>query len=372
MKYIYDLNLEDLEEYFLQINEKKYRAKQVYEWLYVKRVDSFEKMSNLSKNIIAQLNESFYFDELILHTKQESLDGTIKYLFKLKDGNYIETVLMRYNYGNSVCVSSQIGCNMGCAFCASGQLKKVKDLTSGQITAQVMLVQKDIEINEERVSHVVVMGIGEPFDNYDNVMKFIRNINNPFGLAIGARHITISTCGIIEGINKYMNEDLQTNLAISLHSAINETRSKLMPINVKDDLQVLKESINQYIQKTNRRVTFEYILLKGINDSEEDAKNLIKYARGMNVYINLIPYNSVDNTTFKNVSRNEANKFSQYLKDAKINVTIRKEHGTDIDAACGQLRSKKEKEWVYEEICNNWYWKSQRIKSRPSLCLYKQ
>lgn len=344
MKYIYDYNLEDLETYFLEINEKKYRAKQVFEWLYVKKATSFSEMSNLSKSLIEKLEKEFYFDGLVLETKQVSSDGTIKYLFKLKDGNFIETVLMTYDYGNSVCVSSQIGCNMGCAFCASGQLKKVRDLTKGEIVGQVMMVQHDLKVDDRRVSHVVVMGIGEPFDNYDNVLGFVRIINNPFGLAIGARHITISTCGLIEGIKKYENEDLQTNLAISLHSAKNSTRSALMPINQKDELVALKRAIKDYINKTNRRVTFEYILLKGVNDSKEDAKVLIDFVRGLNAYVNLIPYNAVEQTQFNNVSREDAFAFSQYLKQANINVTVRKEHGSDIDAACGQLRSKKELE----------------------------
>jgi len=342
MRNIYDLNLEDLQEYFLSINEKKFRGKQVFEWLYVNKVFSFEEMTNLSKKTIEQLNQDFYFDGLVVVEKQVSTDGTIKFLSRLKDGNHIETVLMRYNYGNSVCVSSQIGCNMGCKFCASGQLKKVRDLTPGEIVGQIMLVTKEILEEDSRVSHVVVMGIGEPFDNYENIMKFVRIINNPFGLAIGARHITVSTCGLVEQIEQYANEDLQINLAISLHSAIDEKRSSIMPVNHRYDLDRLKEAVKKYIAKTNRRVTYEYILLKDVNDSKEDALALVDYIKGVNAYINLIPWNAVDQTDFKNVSRKDAEVFSQYLKEKNVNVTIRKEHGSDIDAACGQLRSKKE------------------------------
>jgi len=342
MQNIYDLNLKDLEDYFLSIDEKKFRGKQVFEWLYQKKVNSFEQMSNLSKKIIEKLNNDFYFDGLVIVEKQISSDGTIKFLSRLKDGNHIETVLMRYNYGNSVCVSSQIGCNMGCKFCASGQLKKVRDLSPGEIVGQIMMVEQAILDEESRVSHVVVMGIGEPFDNYENILKFVRIINNPFGLAIGARHITVSTCGLVNEIEQYANEDLQINLAISLHSAIDEKRSSIMPVNQAYDLARLKQAVKKYIEKTNRRVTFEYILLKDVNDSKEDAMALVNYIRGINAYVNLIPWNAVDQTDFKNVSRKDAEVFSQYLKEKNVNVTIRKEHGSDIDAACGQLRSKKE------------------------------
>lgn len=341
MKNIYSLDLSDLEEYFLSINEKKYRAKQLFEWLYVQRIAEYNKISNMSQSLLEKISHDYTFDVVKLQEKQVSKDGTIKYLFELYDGNLVETVLMRYEYGNSVCVSSQIGCNMACGFCASGQLKKQRDLSAGEIVAQVIAVQQDLDLSEERVSHIVVMGIGEPFDNYDNVMKFIRIINNPFGLAIGARHITVSTCGLIEGIEKYQEENLQTNLAISLHSAIDSTRNSIMPVNRGNDLASLRKAIAQYIRKTNRRVTLEYIVLKGVNDSKSDAQALAKFVKGINAYVNIIPYNSVKDSGFKKISRDECFKFYTYLKDDNVNVTIRKEFGNDIDAACGQLRSKR-------------------------------
>ena len=342
MRNIYDLDLSNFEEYFLSIDEKKYRAKQLFEWIYQKRISSFTEITNMSKSLLDKLEKEFTFDIVLVKEKQESKDGTIKYLLELNDGNLIETVLMRYEYGNSVCVSSQVGCNMACSFCASGQLSKKRDLTSGEMVAQIIHIQRELDVSEDRVSHVVVMGIGEPFDNYDNVMQFIRIINNPFSLAIGARHITISTCGLISGIQKYQDENLQTNLAISLHSAVDSLRSRLMPINKANNLQELKQAVRNYIKKTNRRVTFEYIVLKGVNDSKKDAKALADYLKGINAYVNLIPFNDVENTEFQSISRDECYKFYSYLKECGVNVTIRKEFGSDIDAACGQLRSKRE------------------------------
>ena len=340
MNNIYDLDLIDLEQYFLDHNEKKYRAKQLFEWLYLKRISDFSQASNLSKKQLEQLKNDFVFDGLRIKEKQESKDGTIKYLFELYDGNLIETVLMKYDYGNSICVSSQVGCNMSCRFCASGQLTKQRDLSAGEMVAQIIMIQKDLDSLQERVSHLVVMGIGEPFDNYDNVMKFVKIVNNPHGLAIGARHITISTCGLIAGINRYQEENLQTNLAISLHSAADEQRSWLMPINKSNNLAELKKALQKYYKKTKRRITFEYIVLKGVNDSQKDAKKLADYCKGLNVYVNLIPYNQIGETEFKKISRQDCFRFYDYLKKLGVNVTIRKEFGSDIDAACGQLRSR--------------------------------
>lgn len=323
--------------------KKKFRAKQLFEWLYIKRVFEYDKMSNLSKEMIAKLKETMPITRLKVREKQVSNDGTIKYLFELEDENLVETVLMRYDYGNSVCVSSQVGCNMSCSFCASGQLSKKRDLEIHEMVLQIMMIQADLDESEERVSHVVVMGIGEPFDNYDNVMKFIRIINNPHGLAIGARHITISTCGLVEEIKRFQEEDLQINLAISLHSAIDSKRTKLMPVNKVYNLASLRKAIKEYIKKTNRRVTFEYIILKGVNDTKEDALAVKNYLRGVNAYINLIPYNSVSDTNFQSITRDDCFSFYDKLKQYGINVTIRKEFGRDIDAACGQLRSKRDR-----------------------------
>ena len=266
-------------------------------------------------------------------------DGTQKFLFRLSDGNFIETVLMSHEYGLSVCVSTQVGCNMGCKFCASGLLKKQRDLTAGEMVNQVLTVMHD---TQDRVSHVVIMGTGEPFDNYDNVMDFIRIINHAKGLAIGARHITLSTCGLCDKIEQYANEGIQSNLAISLHAPSDEVRDLIMPINKKYPMDVLRKTVEKYIQKTNRRVTFEYILLKDVNDSLAHARQLAHYMRGLNAYVNLIPYNAVDEHGFLQSNVKNVEAFKNELLRLKINATLRKEHGRDIDGACGQLRAKKE------------------------------
>ncbi len=295
-------------------------------------------MSDLSKDLRNQLNEEFTLDVLKIKEKQVSRDGTIKYLFELLDGSLIESVLMIHDYGRSLCVTSQVGCNMKCTFCASGLLNKQRNLTAGEIVAQIIKVQEDVG---QRISHVVVMGTGEPFDNYDNVMDFVRIINHPHGLAIGARHITISTCGLIDGINKYSEEGIQTNLAISLHAPNDEIRNELMPINKVYPMDDLREAVSNYISKTNRRVTFEYILLKDINDDIIYARQLAHYLRGLNAYVNLIPYNSVDEHGYQPSSKEQAEIFKSELLRLHINVTMRKEHGRDIDGACGQLRAKR-------------------------------
>ena len=259
-----------------------------------------------------------------------------KYLFELSDGGRIESVLMYHDYGISICVSSQIGCNMGCAFCESGRLKKVRNLEAYEIVEQILLIEEDIG---KRISHVVVMGIGEPFDNYDNVMRFIKIINEGKGIDIGSRHITVSTCGIIPGIEKFMNEDGQVNLAISLHAPNNEIRDKIMKINKAYKIEELIEAIKKYIKKTNRRVTFEYILLENVNDSNECAYELARLLKGINCYVNLIPYNETENIGFKRTKNAQIMKFYDILKKSSINVTVRREFGSKVDAACGQLRA---------------------------------
>ena len=338
MKNIYDYSLEQLTEYFALIKQKPFRAKQVFSWLYQKDSYQFDEMSDLSKELRNNLKEEFRFDVLKIKEKQISKDGTIKYLFELLDGSLIESVLMVHDYGKSLCVTSQVGCNMKCKFCASGLLNKQRNLTAGERVAQIMKVQQDIA---QRISHVVVMGTGEPFDNYDNVMSFVRIINHPHGLAIGARHITISTCGLIDGINKYSDEGIQTNLAISLHAPNDEIRNQLMPINKVYPMDDLRKAVSDYINKTNRRVTFEYILLKDINDDIIYARQLAHYLRGLNAYVNLIPYNSVDEHGYQPSSKEQAEIFKSELLRLHINVTMRKEHGRDIDGACGQLRAKR-------------------------------
>ena len=335
MKNIYDLTLKELEDYFVSIKEKPFRSIQIYEGLYKKRFTTFDEMTNISKELRERLKNNFSLYKIKLLIKQKGKDVN-KYLFELEDGNKIESVLMFHNYGISICVSSQVGCNMTCAFCESGRLKKVRNLLAYEIVQQILLIEEDIG---KRITHVVVMGIGEPFDNYDNVIRFVKIINCSKGIDIGSRHITISTCGVVPGIKKFMNEEGQVNLAISLHAPNDELRSKLMPINKAYHLDELISTIKEYIKKTNRRVTFEYIMLEGINDSEKEAKELVKLLKDLNCYVNLIPYNETENIGFKRTKEWKILKFYDILKSNKINVTIRKEFGGSVDAACGQLRA---------------------------------
>lgn len=337
MRNIYDLTLKDLGQYFESIGLKPFRAVQVFEWLYRKHVRSFQEMTNINKDLIEKLSNEFSIKLFEVADHQKSVDGTEKFLFRLPDGNLIESVLMRHYYGTSICVTSQVGCNMSCAFCASGMKKKLRSLTTGEMVLQLESVYETIK---EKISHVVVMGIGEPFDNYDNVLKFLSIINEPHGLEIGARHISISTCGVVPKIYEYAKERLQSNLAISLHAPNNEVRDMIMPVNKAYPIEVLVKAISDYIEETNRRVTIEYILLDGINDSVKCANELADLLHGLNVYINLIPYNEVKEKPFKRSSKENMNKFYDQLKKRSMNVTLRLEQGFDIDAACGQLRSK--------------------------------
>lgn len=334
MRNIYDLTLEEYEEYFLSIGEKPFRASQIYEGLYKKRI-SIDEISNISKDLRIKLKENFSDYKIRLLIRQKG-EGVNKYLFELEDGNKIESVLMFHDYGTSICVSSQVGCNMSCAFCESGRLKKVRNLYAYEIVQQILQIEEDIK---SRITHVVVMGIGEPFDNYDNVMRFVKIINSGKGIDIGSRHITISTCGIIPGIKKFMEEEGQVNLAISLHAPNDELRSKLMPINKAYHLDELIKVVKEYIAKTNRRVTFEYIMLEDINDSEKEALELVKLLKGINCYVNLIPYNETENIGFKRTKKWKILSFYDILKSNNINATIRKEFGSNVSAACGQLRA---------------------------------
>ena len=335
MKSIFDLKLEDLTSYLEDNGYSKFVSKQIYDWIYKKRVFDFDKMSNIKLELREQLKKDFDISMLKLVKRQTSKE-TSKYLFELDDGNLIESVLMRHDYGLSVCVSSQIGCNMGCSFCESGRLKKVRDLFPGEIVRQILMIEEDVGT---RISSVVVMGIGEPFDNYDNIMDFIRIINSPFGIAIGARHITVSTSGLVPMIKRYAEEDLQTNLAISLHAPNDELRNKIMKVNKAYNIGELIAAINEYIEKTNRRVTIEYVMLSMVNDSEENANELADLLRGMNVYVNLIPYNETSHIEYKKSPNDRVMKFYDTLKRRGINVTVRREFGGNIDAACGQLRA---------------------------------
>ena len=332
---IYGKTLKDLETYFTDIGEKKFKAIQVYDWLYKKRVNSFEDMTNLKKSVIEKLKEDFKIEKLRILKVQNGKD-VHKYLFELSDGNKIEAVLMNHDYGNSLCVSTQVGCNMGCAFCESGRLRKVRNLEVHEMVSQILVIE---EIQKNRISHVVLMGIGEPFDNYDNVMKFIDIINSDYGIAIGARHITVSTCGIVPKIKEFTKEKRQVNLAISLHAPNDNIRNRIMRINKVYPLKEVMMAVKDYLKVNNRKVTFEYIMLKGINDSDECALELSKLLKGMTAYVNLIPYNETSHIEFKKTDRNKIMHFYDILKKNKINVTIRKEFGSEVSAACGQLRS---------------------------------
>ncbi len=336
MKNIFNETIESLENYFISINEKKYRATQIYDYLYKKRIYDIKKMTNISNNLKERILKDYNFDFIKIIAKQEDTDVK-KYLFKLADGNTIESVLMYHNYGISICVSSQVGCNMGCAFCESGRLKKVRNLETYEIVEQLLLIEEDIK---DRITHVVIMGIGEPFDNYDKVMNFIKIITSNKGINLGSRHITVSTCGVVPGIEKFTNDFSQVNLAISLHAPNDKIRNKIMPISKAYPLNKLMNAIKKYIEKTNRRVTFEYIMLENINDSIECANELAQLLKSLNCYVNLIPYNETENIGFKRTKKMQILTFYDILKKNGINVTIRKEFGGKVDAACGQLRAK--------------------------------
>lgn len=335
MKNIYNYSKEELQSIFLNMGETKYRASQVFEWLYKKRIKSFNEMTNLKKELIEKLSLMFSFNNIAILKKQEDKDVK-KYLFNLFDDNKIEAVLMNHDYGLSLCISTQVGCNMGCLFCESGRLKKIRNLETYEMINQILMVEEDIN---KRISHIVIMGIGEPFDNYDNVLKFINIINSQDGINIGSRHITISTCGLIPKIENFSKEKLGVNLAISLHAPNDNTRDYLMPINKVYKIKDIIKSIKDYINITNRRVTFEYILIKNINDSKKDALELSNLLKGINCYVNIIPYNETSNNEFKKSDKMTTLAFYDILKNNNINVTIRKEFGTKVSAACGQLRS---------------------------------
>ena len=338
MKNIRDFTLEDLEVELVNLGEKKFRAKQIFAWLF-KGVKTFEEMTDLSKELIEKLKDNYILECIALDDFQKSKDGTIKYLFKLNDEHKIESVLMKYKYGYTACVSNQIGCKMGCNFCASAKIGFIRNLTPGEIIGQILKIE---EHSGEKVSNVVFMGIGEPFDNYDNVMKAIRIINDPKGLNIGARHISVSTCGLVDGIEKFSNENIQCNLCISLHSSKDEVRTSMMPINNKYHIAEVIEACKKYIEKTNRRITFEYALVDGVNDSKEDALHLAKLLHGMLCHVNLIPVNKIKDGKYEKSSVEKMMAFRDLLNDKGIVATIRRELGSDIAAACGQLvRDKK-------------------------------
>lgn len=343
---IYGLTFDQLTDWLVKHGQRKFRAKQVWDWLYKKRVVTFADMRNINKDCIALLEDNFVLHTLEEEIRQESADGTKKFLFKLQDGNLIETVLMRFNYGLSVCVTTQVGCNIGCSFCASGILRKNRDLSSGEIVEQIMNVQKhlDEEGKGERVSHIVVMGIGEPFDNFANLLDFLRVVNDKNGLRIGARHITVSTSGLAHKIYEFADTGLQVNLAISLHAPNNELRTQIMKINKAFPIEKLMKAVDYYLENTNRRITYEYIMLRDVNDHKEEALQLAKLLNNHRhlAYVNLIPYNSVDeHNQYQRSTTEDIQAFFETLKSQGINCGVRWENGADIDAACGQLRSKQ-------------------------------
>ncbi|MED3788159.1 23S rRNA (adenine(2503)-C(2))-methyltransferase RlmN [Peribacillus frigoritolerans] len=343
---IYGLTFEQLTAWLSDHGHKKFRASQVWEWLYRTRVTSFSEMTDVNKECIKLLEEHFFIQTLTEHVKQEAADGTIKFLFKLQDGNLIETVMMRHKYGISVCVTTQVGCNIGCSFCASGLLAKSRDLSSGEIVEQIMNVQLHLDKLEQGdvVSHVVVMGIGEPFDNFENMLDFLKVLMDHKGLAIAGRRITVSTSGLAHKIYEFTDTQLQVNLAISLHAPNNELRTQIMKINRGIPIEKLMKSLDYYLEKTNRRITIEYILLKDVNDHKEEAEQLADLLddKKHRLYVNLIPYNPVDeHSQYQRSDKESVLSFYDTLKKRGINCKIRQEHGTDIDAACGQLRSKQ-------------------------------
>lgn len=339
--FVYDLNWDEWQSWVKENGESSFRAGQIFDWLYIKRVFSFDEMSNLPKTLRDKLKDQFEFVTLTEIAKYQSQDGTVKFLFELEDKNAIETVVMKHNYGNSICVTTQVGCRVGCTFCAStlGGLKR--DLRPGEIVAQVVKAQKLLDATEERISSIVIMGIGEPFENYEATMNFLRVMIHPKGLNIGQRHITVSTSGIVPNIYKFADENLQVNLAISIHAPNDKLRSKLMPVNRRFPFVDLIEACKYYIAKTGRRITFEYALMGEVNDQPEHAEELAQVLKDMPLsHVNLIPVNFVAERDFKRTPRDDIFTFQRILEKGKINATIRREQGSDIAAACGQLRAK--------------------------------
>lgn len=341
MKNIKDYNLEELKEELKALGEKPYRAEQIFKWLYVDKVHQFDEMTNLSLELREKLKEQYTICNYEILKKQVATDGTVKYLFDVRDGNAIETVVMQYHHGKTICVSSQIGCKMGCKFCASTGIPFVRSLSAGEIVEQLIMAEQDMQ---DTISNVVFMGIGEPLDNYENVIKAIRIMNHQKGLNIGARHISVSTSGIVPRIYDLAKENIQCTLSISLHATTNEKRSKMMPVNHAYPIEELLQACKEYIRMTNRRISFEYALAKDNNDNLEDAKSLVQLLKGMLCHVNLIPINKIENGTFSKSTNENIIQFRDYLNAHGIVATIRRELGSDIDAACGQLRKKNLKE----------------------------
>ena len=332
---ISSLSLEELGGVVREMGQPAFRAKQIFHWLHQKQVTAFSQMTDQPKALLARLEETWFIAAPQIRRRQQSKDGTVKYLFQLADGNCIETVVMRYHYGNTVCVSTQVGCRMGCRFCASTQAGRVRNLEAGEIAAQIYTAQKDVG---ERISHIVLMGIGEPLDNFDNVMDFLSIISSPDGVNIGMRNISLSTCGVVPMIDKLAEKKLQLTLSISLHAPNDEMRSKMMPVNDAYPVAQLIAACRRYQQTTGRRVSFEYSMVRGVNDSPATARELAALIRGMGAHVNLIPINPVDGSPYSATDAENVKRFQSLLTDLGVNATVRRRLGSDISAACGQLR----------------------------------
>ncbi len=332
---ILSLDLSELEDILSANGEKKFRAKQIFQWLHVKRVFDFDKMTDISIQLRHRLKEIFCINGLFVQKKLEShIDNTVKYLYRLHDGNFVETVLMEYSYGHSICVSTQVGCKMGCRFCASAIAGYVRSLEPSEILMQVYETERDAGV---RVSGIVLMGIGEPLDNYDNVLKFLRLVSDKNGNDLSLRHVSLSTCGIVPKIYQLAEEKLQLTLCISLHSPDNDKRSEIMPVNRTYNIDELIKACRYYIERTGRRITFEYAVINDVNSSDEDADRLAALLRGINCHVNLIPVNKVKERDYK-TARSGVAEFAKRLGRRGINATVRRTLGSDIEAACGQLR----------------------------------
>ncbi len=348
-KDIKSLTYSQLENEMALLKLPKFRAKQIFKWLHETGVTSFDDMTNLSKDLRESLSEKYHIRSCVIENKYVSnLDGTVKYLFRLYDGEYIESVVMKYKYGYTICVSSQVGCKMGCTFCASTLAGFKRNLSSGEIESQLHCAQKDLNV---RISHIVMMGIGEPLDNFDNVMTFLENVNNEIGMNISMRNITVSTCGVVPMIYELMNRNLQLTLTISLHAPNDSIRSKTMPVNKKYPVDMLLKACREYEEKTGRRVSFEYTLIKGINDSCENAQELADKLKGSLCHVNLIPVNDVEERGNIRSEKDDIIRFQTILKNNGINATIRRTLGSDINASCGQLRYKKKRGDFDEDSC---------------------
>lgn len=337
---LYSLTKKNMIKIFGEINLKSYMSVQIFDWLYIKNIKSISEMTNISKLNLNILNSFFFIDTLLLvKLEEDKLDNTIKFLFELNDGHKIETVLMEFNYGYSVCISTQVGCNMGCTFCASGLIKKIRDLTINEMVLQVVIAKNFLMKNRKKIlSHIVVMGIGEPFDNFKNLLDFLDIVRDQQGLNFSSRKITVSTCGLVNKIAEWSHLERQVNLAVSLHGSNDKIRTQLMPINHAFNIKKLLEAIDNYIYQTNRRVTIEYILINGVNDKREHALELVDLFLNKLVYINLIPYNKVEENNY--TQSLNCKEFYDTLRENGLTCTIRQERGNSIKAACGQLRNK--------------------------------